>query len=418
MIAAWLVYSLAVAFLLYAGARALELAAHAFRIPTRFIWVAAIVGAVALSTRQLVRVSSGLDVPAPSLERRIARRVRAAAPVAIVERKLDAAAPEPIRQAMRSVVGTGIYNLARARGAIHRVDVAPFDKWNATLLAAWFIGSAAVAGLVFVAFGRLRTMEQEFEHCAVDDVPVAVSDDVGPALFGVAHPRIVIPRWALDLPATERRIILAHEREHAIARDPQTLLGALLFLVVQPWNVALWAMVGRLRLAIEMDCDRRVLGRTADARRYGELLVLVHSRRSATPQPLLSFVERRSNLERRIRRIATRGPSRREVIGSLLRAGLAFGVAAWTPGPTPTQRSEVLRAASFSCHPEDRSFCCHPEDRSFCCHPEERSDEGSLSPRGSSHDSDLGSRTSEPYAETQMSVILDRSVQTSRVREL
>jgi hypothetical protein len=341
MIAAWLVYSIAVATLLYVGARALELAAHAFNIPTRFIWVAAIGASVALSTRQLVRLANGQDVPAPSLERRIARRVRAAAPVAIVERKLDSVALErPIPMAMRAVVASGIYNLARTRGAIHRVDVAPFDKWNKTLLVSWFAASAALAGVVFVAFGRLRTLAEALEERVVDGAPVAVSDDVGPALFGLSNPRIVVPRWTLDLPATERRIILAHEREHAIARDPQTLLGALLFLVVQPWNVALWAMLGRLRLAIEMDCDRRVLGQTADARRYGELLVLVHSRRTFNPPPLLSFVERRSNLERRIRRIASRGPSRPEVLTSLLRAGLALGFAAWTPGPTPTTRAE------------------------------------------------------------------------------
>jgi len=356
MIAAWLAYSLAVATLLYVGARALELAAHAFDIPTRFIWVAAIGAAVALSTRQLVRVANGLDVPAPSLERRIARRVRAAAPVAIVERTLDSvAAKRPLPLAMRTVVANSIYNLARTRGAIHRVDVAPFDKWNRTLLVSWFVASAALAGFVFVAFGRQRATEQELEHDIVDGVPVAMSDDVGPALIGVTHPRIVIPRWALDLRETERRIILAHEREHAVARDPQTLLGALLFLVVQPWNAALWAMFSRLRLAIEMDCDRRVLGKTADARRYGELLVLVHSRRAFTPQPLLSFVERRSNLERRIRRIASRGPSRPAVVASLLRAGLALGFAAWTPGPTPTTRPEP-RPVVHEARPLDVAF--------------------------------------------------------------
>jgi hypothetical protein len=341
MIAAWLIYSLIGATLLYIGARALELVAQAFNIPTRFIWVAAVAGAVTLSTRQLVRVGNGLDAPSPSLERRIARRVRTAPPVALVERQLDAAVPEqPVRQIMRDVVASSIYNLARTRGAIHRVDVTPLDKWNKTLLASWFGASAAVAGFIFVAFGRLRAMEQDFDQRTADGVPVSISRDVGPALFGITNPRTVIPAWILDLPMTERRIILAHEREHAIARDPQTLLGVLLFLVIQPWNVALWAMFGRLRLAIEMDCDRRVLGGTGDARRYGELLVLVHSRRAMTPQPLLSFVERRSHLEQRIRRIAGRGPSRSAVFGSLLRAGFALGVAVWTPVPAPAHRIE------------------------------------------------------------------------------
>jgi len=340
MIAAWLVYALIVGALFYASARALELVAHALNIATRFIWVAAIASTVALSTRQLVRLSKGLDAPSPSLERRIARKVRSAPPVVLVERKLVPSEPNTVRTAMRSVVVNSIYNLARTRGAIHRVDVAPLDPWNRTLVASWFVGSAALAGLLFVAFGRLREMEREFEPDSIDGVAVSVSSYVGPALFGFSRPRIVIPRWAFSLPATERRIILVHEREHAIARDPETLVGALLMLVVQPWNVALWAMLSRLRLAIEMDCDRRVLGKTADARRYGELLVLVHSRTTLAPQPLLSFAERCSNLERRIRRITSRRPSRGKVVSSIVAAGVAIGIAAWAPTPAPTRHAE------------------------------------------------------------------------------
>jgi len=337
MIAAWLAYSIAVATLLYLGARALELVAHALNIPSRFIWFVAIAGSVAISTRQLVRLGNGLDAPSPSLERRIVRRVRAVAPVAIVVQRLEPTASHPIGEAVRAAVVNGIYNLARTRGAIHRVDVAPLDRWNRSLLVGWFVGSATLAGFLILAFGRLDEIEEDFEPSVVDGVRVAISTDVGPALVGVSRPRIVVPRWVLGLGATERRIILAHEREHAIARDPATLLGALLLLVVQPWNLALWAMLARLRLAIEMDCDRRVLGGAADARRYGELLVLVHSRRAAAPQPLLSFVRRRSSLERRICRITGRRPSRGMVVGSLLRGGLALAVAAWTPGPTPTR---------------------------------------------------------------------------------
>jgi beta-lactamase regulating signal transducer with metallopeptidase domain len=347
MIAAWIVYSLAVGALLYASARALEIVAHALNLATRFIWVAAIAAAFALSTRELVRLANGLDTPAPSLERRIARRVRSATPVVIVKRQLEPiAADQPIGHAMKTALVNAMYELARTRGALHGVDVAPFDRWNRTLLASWFVGSAALAGFLVVAFGRLREMERDFEPASIDGVQVVLSRDVGPALFGFVRPRIVLPRWVLELSPTERRIILAHEREHGVARDPATLVGALLMLVVQPWNLALWAMLSRLRLAIEMDCDRRVLGRTADARRYGELLVLVHSRQAFAAQPLLSFVERRSNLERRIRRITSRRPSLRTAMGGLMVAGLSLVVAAWTPGPTPTGNRRIAEPAA------------------------------------------------------------------------
>ena len=46
-----------------------------------------------------------------------------------------------------------------------------------------------------------------------------------------------------------------------------------------PWNPALWLIVKRLRLAIEIDCDARVLaGRRSDVRDYGMLLLTVGSR--------------------------------------------------------------------------------------------------------------------------------------------
>jgi TonB family protein len=68
-----------------------------------------------------------------------------------------------------------------------------------------------------------------------------------------------------------------------------------------PWNPALWFQARRLRLAIEMDCDARVLRAHPSAERYGMLLLTIAQRRSvAAPMfaPMLS--EPSSQLERRI----------------------------------------------------------------------------------------------------------------------
>ncbi|UUZ52386.1 hypothetical protein LP419_22985 [Massilia sp. H-1] len=43
------------------------------------------------------------------------------------------------------------------------------------------------------------------------------------------------------------------------ARDPQLLGLALLVLVAMPWNLPMWWQLRRLRHAIEVDCDARVL---------------------------------------------------------------------------------------------------------------------------------------------------------------
>ncbi len=60
-------------------------------------------------------------------------------------------------------------------------------------------------------------------------------------------------------PLETRAIALAHEREHIMARDRLLSLFALVLLIVMPWNPALHWQVRRLRLAIEVDCDARVV---------------------------------------------------------------------------------------------------------------------------------------------------------------
>jgi hypothetical protein len=149
----------------------------------------------------------------------------------------------------------------------------------------------------------------------------------------------------LSLPQPERRIILAHERQHAAAFDPAMVYAAALVLALQPWNVALWAVFARFRLALEADCDRRVLGITGDVRRYGTLLVEVCARTTPSAAPHIAFVERPSNLERRIRRM-THQPRLRSVAGaSAVLAAMVLSTAAWTVSAPARQAPAVSRAA-------------------------------------------------------------------------
>ena len=77
-------------------------------------------------------------------------------------------------------------------------------------------------------------------------------------------------------------------------------------LIAMPWNVALWWQLMRLRVAVELDCDARVL-RDADARSYGDLLLEVaRPRRRLALMGATAFAERASQLERRIRAIGRR----------------------------------------------------------------------------------------------------------------
>jgi hypothetical protein len=106
-----------------------------------------------------------------------------------------------------------------------------------------------------------------------------------------------------------------------------------------PWNPAAWWQLRRLRLAMEVDCDSRVLARRADVRAYGTLLLEVGRRTSgARLVGAAAFSEPRSFLERRIRIMTSP-----HVRFPWLRAG-GFGavalalvaVACETPGPVGT----------------------------------------------------------------------------------
>lgn len=123
----------------------------------------------------------------------------------------------------------------------------------------------------------------------VDGVSVLVTDKLGPATVGVLRSRVLVPRWVLALPAVQRRYVLCHEEQHRKAHDSLVLFAASLTLLLMPWNVALWWQVKRLGLAVEMDCDNRVVSVLGNARAYGELLLRVaeNSNRGPRLQPAL-----------------------------------------------------------------------------------------------------------------------------------
>jgi hypothetical protein len=67
-----------------------------------------------------------------------------------------------------------------------------------------------------------------------------------------------------------------------------------------PWHPALWFALGRLRLAVELDCDRRVLRQGIPAASYGALLIDLSALRTALPSAMPAFSCSGSYLERRL----------------------------------------------------------------------------------------------------------------------
>lgn len=184
---------------------------------------------------------------------------------------------------------------SQAREADSRIDV-----W---LASAWALASVTFITAYGVSAWRLRRRARDWHATQLDEGPVVVAPDVGPAVFGWARPRVVIPRWMTQAPADVQRLALRHEREHVAAGDPQVLTVATLLIALLPWNLPLLWMLRRLRFAMELDCDARVIRNGADPNEYGLALLYVSERQARAPFTALTavaLIERTSQLEKRI----------------------------------------------------------------------------------------------------------------------
>jgi len=175
------------------------------------------------------------------------------------------------------------------------------------LLVIWGLGNAWRVSRVIRVSRRGRSDAEG--PAIIDGVPVVVTDSMGPATVGLLRSRVVVPRWVLALPGVQRRYVLCHEEQHRNANDARLLFVASLTLLLVPWNLALWWQLRRLRLAVEMDCDNRVVASVGDATAYGELLLKVALAASHGPrlQPALLGV---GMLERRVTALLTPTPLR------------------------------------------------------------------------------------------------------------
>ena len=175
---------------------------------------------------------------------------------------------------------------------------------------AWLAVSAVFALGLVATQRRLRRRLRGCSSRIVDGERVLVSSDFGPAVVGVVRPQIVLPEWALAIGENDRRIIVAHEKEHRQAHDPLLAAAALIAVAALPWNAALWWQLRRLRLAIEIDCDRRVVSRHGhDPYAYGMLLLATRERAPrGMPAMATAMAAMRSGLGRRVEALVDRSP--------------------------------------------------------------------------------------------------------------
>jgi bla regulator protein blaR1 len=212
-----------------------------------------------------------------------------------------------------------------------------------TLSAFLLLTGLANAWRVSRAVGILRGRRGRANgRAVVDGVPVVVTDGLGPATVGFWHSRVLLPRWVLALPEEQRQYVVRHEEEHRAAHDGRVLFIASLALLLMPWNLALWWQLRRLCLAIEMDCDSRVVARLGDATIYGELLVKIAEASSRGPRLQPALLGGVGTLERRLTVLLAPTPLRH--VQRFLLPALAFAllvVVLKVPHPVLGQKSNA-----------------------------------------------------------------------------
>ncbi len=268
MIANWMLASTTLAVLLGLAALAVEGALRTAGREARGAWVFALAGAI------------GWPLIAPVAAAAIGRGPGSVAPVL-----------PPVTLDGSTVVTIG--------SALPTLPPAWARYADMVLVALWAFASLVLVVRLLLAMRALSRVERSAHHDVIEGVPVLVTPTIGPAVFGARRPRVLMPRWLFDLDAPLRALVVRHEQEHCRARDPQLALLVAFALALTPWNLGVWWLAKRLRLAVEVDCDVRVLRHASDSERYSRLLLFIAQRQSHVRlAPMLA--ESNSHLSRRI----------------------------------------------------------------------------------------------------------------------
>jgi TonB family protein len=218
---------------------------------------------------------------------------------------------------------------------------------DSMLSAAW--GAATLLLLILLGIGQWRVARtrRTARRGTVLGHAVLLTDDVGPAVAGVAEPVVLVPPWVAALDEPSQRLLLAHELEHARWRDTSLLLGGAAATALLPWNPVVWWLAWRLRVATELDCDRRVLAAYPGVRRYVDLLLLAAARPRLSARLLAAhFGEHASDLQRRIEAMTDTRPGWRPMLLTALATGLLIGAACEAPRPDPVAPGAIAQEAN------------------------------------------------------------------------
>jgi hypothetical protein len=218
----------------------------------------------------------------------------------------------------------------------------------------FFLPLWAITSTILLFWGALaaRTTTAQGKRMLLDGVPVTMTENLGPATIGAWKPRIVLPRWVLLLPDADRRLVLRHEEEHRSRHDAAIVFATSLLVALFPWVAPLWWQLRRLKIAVEMDCDRRVIAAGAEPHAYCELLFKVAQAATRGREIQPALLGTLGSLEQRLSRLSSAPqPTRLRSVASLVAAMALLAAVLSMPhpmAPTAEQSTAALHTSHFS----------------------------------------------------------------------
>ena len=281
----WMIYAVSVSAVLSLAALIAEHSARQRRSASRWLWLLAIVASLAIPA---VTTLVSIDIPAelrPSVPKDV---------IALYE-----------ITSMHLSPAVWVENHGSSSVAFRHVQLHAEH--------AWYGVSLLMILALLASTTHLQWQKRQWATASVSDVSVYISTDAGPAVVGLLRPRIVLPVWLLDSPPEQQAAVMAHENSHIDAHDPIVLTIALCLIAFMPWNLPLWWQLRRLRCAVEVDCDARVLEAGHKFSIYGETLIAVGERQSRYIGSVAGMSESGSFLERRLK-LMLRKPAKRKLL--------------------------------------------------------------------------------------------------------
>jgi len=158
-----------------------------------------------------------------------------------------------------------------------------------------------------------------------DDARIIRTDNIGPAATSLGRRAILLPRWVFALPLRDRRYVVQHELEHIRRKDDVLLFAGGALVALFSWILPLWWQWRRFLVAIETDCDQRVIAALGGPLEYGELLLRVSQAMGNQSVVRPALLGRPGALERRLRSLLDHSP--RSLSARALAMAVALSVA-------------------------------------------------------------------------------------------